>query len=302
MIEDLKADSARWEQERRAKSSRNASGGINAPRDSSNPIYSRKSNSPTTVQYHHSDTYARRQRGGPSESIPFGTGREFDAPPHDGPGYPGYPQQGGSGQFIQQPPQAGYSSGNQGNAYPTGYPTGPNQYPQQDPNYGPSGQSNLAYAQNQDTWVHAAARPVNPGYREPPYNTGIGTRDHMMTTPPQQGNYPPPPHPQAGYGGQDFYNPPSGGSYQTMAQDPHYGRGGGAYQERAPSAPLTKPTERFGSVAPTQPTPEVYGTQGPMQGQMQGQQYDDPNRNHKNQGSGPPRRQEAPKHQPYKTR
>jgi len=311
MIEDLKADSARWEQERRAKSSRNASGGINAPRDSSNPIYSRKSNSPTTVQYHHSDTYARRQRGGPSESIPFGSGREFDPPPsHDGPGYAGYTQQGGAGQFMpqQQQPQPGYPGANQRTPYPSGYPPAPNQYSQQDPGYVPSGQSNMGYQQSQDTWVHGAARPMNPGYREPSqYSPGMGTRDHMMTTPPQQGNYPPPQHSQPAYGGQDYYAPGPGGVYQTMPQDSLYGRGG-AYQDRAPSAPVSKPPERFSTTAPSQPPPEVYG--GPMQGQMpgqipsqmQGQQFDDPSRNHDQTSvPPPPRRQETPKHQSYKS-
>lgn len=294
MIDDLKADSARWEQERRAKSSRNASGGINVPRDSLNIPYSRQSNSPT-VQYHHSDTYARRQQGGPSEHNAYGNARDYDTsqrsphPASDGPGYSGYAPPPPSGQYMQQQPQGGYPSGNPG-AFPpsAGYPGASKPFPQQDPGYPPNGQQAMSYQQGQDTWVHGAARPMASSYREPPQFPpgGMGSRDHMMTTPPSQGSYPPPQHPQAAYAptGGDYYNAQPGAGFQTMPQDPHYGRGG-QYQERTTSPPSSKPSDRFAATTPAQPPPaDAYGS-------MQGQQPT---------GAASARRQETPKHATYK--
>lgn len=290
MIDDLKADSARWEQERRAKSSRNASGGINAPRESLNSPYSRQSNSPT-VQYHHSDTYARRQQGGPSDQNVYGNPRDYDPSqrsPHpgpDGPGY-GYPPQPPGGQYMQQPPQGGYPSGNSG-AYPSGgYPGAPKTFSQPDSGFPPNGQQGMSYQQGQDSWVHGAARPV--AYREPSQYPpgGMGSRDHMMTTPPSQGSYPPPQHSQPGYppAGGDYYNAQPGAGYQSMPQDPHYGRGG-QYQERTTSPPTTSASGGFATSAPAPAPPtEAYVA-------MQGQQPT----------GAPPRRQETSKHPAYKS-
>jgi hypothetical protein len=293
MIDDLKADSARWEQERRAKSSRNPSGGINAPRDSFDEPYARQSNSPT-VQYHHSDTYARRQQGGPSEPQPYGNARDsYDASrlPHAGPdgaGYPGFPPQPPGGQYMQQNPQGqgGYPGASPGPYPPPGYPGGQKPFPQQDPSYPPGGQQGMPYPQGQDNWVHGAARPMAPGYREPQAQFaagGMGSRDHMMTTPPSQGSYPPPQHAQPGYApsGGEYYNAQPGAGYQSMPMDPHYGRGG-QYQDRTTSPPGSKPADRFTSTAPSQTPPnDTYGT--PMQGQQP-------------TGAPGPRRQETPKH------
>ena len=293
MIDDLKADSARWEQERRAKSSRNASGGINAPRDSLNSPYSRQSNSPT-VQYHHSDTYARRQQGGPSEHNAYGNARDSYDPsqrsPHpgpDGPGYGGYPPQPGGGPYMQQTPQGGYPSGNPG-TYPSGGYGGAPRQP--DPGFSSSGQQGggMSYQAGQDNWVHGAARPMAPGYREPSQfpSGGMGTRDHMMTTPPSQGSYPPPQHSQPAYppAGQDYYNAQPGAGFQSMPQDPHYGRGG-QYQERTTSPPGSQPPDRFATTA-SAPPPQTDGYGSSMQGQQP--------------TGAAPRRQEAPKHPPYK--
>jgi hypothetical protein len=279
MIEDLKADSARWEQERRAKSSRNAAG----------------------VQYHHSDTYARRQRGGAADSSSYGNSRDsYDSPhtPHSGPeapGYPGYPPQSGSGQYAQPNPPAGYPGGNTG-AYPpgAGYAGNPNPYPQQDPGYAATGQPNMGYSQPQDTWVHGAARPMAQPYREPAqYPPGMGSRDQMMTTPPSQGSYPPPQHPQAAYGGSaDYYNAPTGApTYQSMPQDTLYGRGGSTYHERTTSPPQSMAPDRVPTAAVAQPSGDTH---------MQGQQYDEPRTHSQPSGSVPPRRQETPRHQPHR--
>ncbi|MBE3044034.1 hypothetical protein IMZ48_15980 [Candidatus Bathyarchaeota archaeon] len=283
MIDDLKADSARWEQERRAKSSRNASGGINAPRDSLNMPYSRQSNSPT-VQYSHSDTFARRQQGGPSEHNAYGNARDsYDhsqrsphpGPGPDGPGYNGYPPQPPpGGQYMQPNPQGGYPSGNPGNsgAYPPGgYSGAPKPFSQPDPSFPQGGQQGVPYQSGpgQDNWVHGAARPMASGYREPSQfpSGGMGTRDQMMTTPPSQGSYAPPQHPQPGYApaSGEYYNAQPGAGFQTMPQDPHYGRGG-QYQERTTSPPGSKAPDRFATTT-TAPAPqtEAYGS---MQGQQ----------------------------------
>ena len=293
MIDDLKADSARWEQERRAKSSRN-SGGINAPRDSLNNPYSRQSNSPT-VQYHHSDTYARRQQGGPSESHAYGNPRDYDPSqrsPHpgpDGPGYGGYHNPPPGGQYVQQNPQGGYPTGNPGTYPPGGYSGAPKPFSQPDPGFPQAGQQGgVPYPQGQDNWVHGAARPMAPGgYREPSQYPP-GGRDHMMTTPPSQGSYPPPQQSQPGYGpaGGEYYNAqPGAGYHQSMPQDSLYGRGGqGQYQERTTSPPSSKPPGGFGTSAPA-PAP-----QADAYVQMQGQQPT----------GAAPRRQEPPKHSGFK--
>ncbi|KAI1104542.1 hypothetical protein F4804DRAFT_341747 [Jackrogersella minutella] len=114
MIEDLKADSARWDQERRQQSAsrNNAAGGTIASRDS-NSVYVRLSNSPI-VQYRNSDTHQSRQYYGPTEGgfasadpnrDPYG-----DATPrYPGTGSAGYT--GAAGSYgAQQFPQGGYST------------------------------------------------------------------------------------------------------------------------------------------------------------------------------------------------
>ncbi|KAI1163920.1 hypothetical protein F5B18DRAFT_671762 [Nemania serpens] len=70
MIQDLKADSARWDQERRQQSANrsNAGGGIIA----SNGVFVRSSNTPP-VQYRNSDIHQSRQHLGPTETSYSGT-------------------------------------------------------------------------------------------------------------------------------------------------------------------------------------------------------------------------------------
>ncbi|KAG6129298.1 hypothetical protein E4U22_008497 [Claviceps purpurea] len=83
MIEDLKADSARWESERRAQTSRNTPG----------------------VQYRYSETHQSRQHHGPTEPPyqPESYPRDsFDAPRYPGSGAPGYT---GASNNYQPPPQ-----------------------------------------------------------------------------------------------------------------------------------------------------------------------------------------------------
>lgn len=151
MIQDLKADSARWDQERRQQSANrsNAGGGTIA----SNGAFIRSSNTPP-AQYRNSDIHQLRQHYGPTEaSYPGNTGGD----PYDnsGPRYPGTGSSGfngAAGSYPQQysAPQGGYTQSSyntntsqfppaQGNvaSYGTGHPATPAGYGQtsSDPPY-----------------------------------------------------------------------------------------------------------------------------------------------------------------------
>ncbi|KAK5627049.1 hypothetical protein RRF57_002764 [Xylaria bambusicola] len=84
MIQDLKADSARWDQERRQQSANrsNAGGGTMA----SNGVYIRSSNTPP-VQYRNSDIHQLRQHYGPTDNSY--SGNPGSDPYDNGPRYPG---------------------------------------------------------------------------------------------------------------------------------------------------------------------------------------------------------------------
>ncbi|KAI1328187.1 hypothetical protein F5Y16DRAFT_409867 [Xylariaceae sp. FL0255] len=99
MIQDLKADSARWDQERRQQSANRSSagGGIIATND----VYIRSSNSPP-VQYRNSDIHQSRQYYGPTEFASGGAADPYDAGPrYPGTGSGGY--NGASGNYQAQP-------------------------------------------------------------------------------------------------------------------------------------------------------------------------------------------------------
>ncbi|KAG5812818.1 hypothetical protein H9Q74_010305 [Fusarium xylarioides] len=142
MIEDLKADSARWDSERRAQTSRNTSG----------------------VQYRYSETHQSRQHHGPTEgpyqTDPYARDPGFDGPRYPGTGAPGYTGAAGSyGQSYgasssaaaQQayataaPTQQGYTATAypySGQAPPAGYAMQP-----QDPFYGRGQSTAQGYTQ-----------------------------------------------------------------------------------------------------------------------------------------------------------
>lgn len=108
MIEDLKADSARWDQERRQQTARNSSGGTNA----SSGVFIQKSNSPI-AQYRNSDIHQSRQYYGPTEgasSFQDSSRDSYDSTPrYPGTGNGGY--NGASGSYPVTAPygnQAGY--------------------------------------------------------------------------------------------------------------------------------------------------------------------------------------------------
>lgn len=110
MIDDLRADSARWENERRAQTSRNTSGGINASNDMVGLLARHSSNSPLIAQYRLSETHQSRQHHGPSETLystdPYGRDASaYEQPRYPGTGAAGYT--GASNSFGSQP-QYGY--------------------------------------------------------------------------------------------------------------------------------------------------------------------------------------------------
>lgn len=157
MIDDLKADSARWENERRAQTSRNAPG----------------------VQYRQSETHQSRQHQGPSDGpyIPESYGRDpaYDGPRYPGTGAPGYtgatgaypPQpaypQGAQYMYAQSqqspPPQSGYAPNPQaGLPMNQGYPTG------QESPYIATGANHNRYETYGRGGVASAAPPQQPVY------------------------------------------------------------------------------------------------------------------------------------------
>ncbi|KAI0105719.1 hypothetical protein GGR51DRAFT_571670 [Nemania sp. FL0031] len=111
MIQDLKADSARWDQERRQQSANrnNAGGGTIA----SNGVFMRSSNTPP-VQYRNSDIHQSRQHLGPTESSYPGTAG--NDPYDNGPGLR-YPGTGASGYTGATGTYAQYAASQGG--YPT---------------------------------------------------------------------------------------------------------------------------------------------------------------------------------------
>lgn len=162
MIDDLKADSARWEQERRQQSARsNTGGGIIASRDS-NAVY-RPSNSPT-VQYRNSETHSSRQYYGPTEAGQPGFSDNpayGDGPRYPGTGSPGYNGAASAAYYAQQPtPQGGFA----------GQPG----YSNQSAQYAVPQSGNVAYTGQHPTGLSAQ--------QEPPYITGANYVN-VRTTP-----------------------------------------------------------------------------------------------------------------------
>jgi hypothetical protein len=228
MIEDLKADSARWDNERRAQTSRNTSGGIHASREATGLAARLSSNSPV-VQYRYSETHQSRQHHGPTDNNyqdPYAREPAYDGPRYPGtgaPGYtgaagsypppqqqqqPGYPQPGGPYGGFQQaqqsppPPDARYASPAQaGSMYPTG----------QDSPYIATGANNhRAYASGGDPYAASRIGASAAAAQQSLYATAA---------PPQSG-YPAPSF-NAPYPGQVPQQPTS----YAQPHDPFYGRG-----------------------------------------------------------------------------
>lgn len=235
MIEDLKADSARWDQERRQQSAsrNNAAGGTIASRDS-NGLYVRLSNSPI-VQYRNSDTHQSRQYYGPTETgfasadpsrDPYG-----DATPrYPGTGSAGYT--GAAGSYQQQYPQGGYST-QQGYTTQAQFqsPAGVTYTPMSTSGFGQAGQDPPFQLVGADSRVasNAGMYDAYSGSRDPrDQRTPITTMPASRTTYATSGAPAPQGYPSSASASGYFpSNPsPSNPAYaHVQPGDPLYGRG-----------------------------------------------------------------------------
>lgn len=291
MIQDLKADSARWEQERRA-ASRSSGGGAGGTTHSShsNGVYVRSSNSPigareqTRGQSDYS-AWKNRQREQEYEASYGATAMDIDyqpaPPPPKNPGYGGQPYPG-------PPPPAGYPQG----AYPTqvhpaaapqyqtqpygGYP--PNVPPTQ---YSPGPQGGDRYAgmvppppiQGQfaqdAAFIHGSNYQTAPGYANAPRMPAMPLAP--SSAPPSRAFSTPTSGPPFGSEADPYGYPPPAGipASQAFPADPLYGRGspaGTAQRQGYPAAPDQPPYEDHNSpvlpnttVPPTSSTPTSAG-------------------------------------------
>ncbi|KAH7176667.1 hypothetical protein EDB81DRAFT_751997 [Dactylonectria macrodidyma] len=272
MIEDLKADSARWDSERRAQTSRNTTGGIHASRNALGVPARHSSNSPV-VQYRYSETHQSRQHHGPTEASyqqdPYARESGFDGPRYPGTGAPGYT--GAAGAAYQQQAYASTSGG----AY-AGYPQTQQSPPPTDPRYGSTPQSgsvlNQAFQSAQDPYTAMGTNNRQRGYpaaNDPYANQAAAvaaaqqTAATYATTGATQPGYPATTSPFQ-YTSQA--PPPAAQAYPTMQpQDPFYGRG--AYNAGI------SPTLRTGSDSLASPAGQ--STQQQQGYTAQGQQYDE---------------------------
>ncbi|KAH8648394.1 hypothetical protein BX600DRAFT_517787 [Xylariales sp. PMI_506] len=219
MIEDLKADSARWDQERRQQTARG----------------------PVGVQYRNSDTHQSRQYYGPTEgAYPTDSRDTYDNTPR----YPGTGTGGYSGASGAYPAQQQY--GNQGGYGGQGYQA--TQSPQQfspspaDPSYpGAASMAGQGYGQtgSERPYTQVNANMAIRGTDAPMYGTSdfqAGPRDRVpvstmaqtrpatyaTTGAPTQQGYP------ATASGNYYSQTPASASAQyapVQPQDPFYGRG-----------------------------------------------------------------------------
>lgn len=230
MIEDLKADSARWDSERRALANRpmNASGGIHATRGDAG-VKSSVSNT-DLGQYRNSETHQSRQNQGPTEP-PYHQDNYRDGSfdqsrqPGSSSGYnnsPNYLQQ------SQQQPNYAPPAGNSGYAYGQGSLIQETRYGQ------PSGQQGSLMGQgyqSQETYVGPASnlQQQQRGYPNEGYNgQRPGPSGNAPPQPVYASNPPPQQYPNSGSGYQYQGHPPPSNTpqYSSMQpQDPFYGRG-----------------------------------------------------------------------------
>lgn len=236
MIEDLKADSARWDSERRAQTSRNTAGGIHTSRDASGVPARHSSNSPA-VQYRYSETHQSRQHHGPTEAgyqpDPYARDAYDNGPRYPGTGAPGYT--GAAGSYGAQPSYS--TSGGAFAGYAQQSP------PPQDPRYGttPTAGSvlNQGYQSAQDTYIATGANnsavpprgytAANDLYSNRTASAAAAAQQAAYAAATSQAGYPATTSPYQ-YSTQTL--PTAGASYPAMQQpqDPFYGRG--AYKTR----------------------------------------------------------------------
>ncbi|KAI2622088.1 hypothetical protein GGS21DRAFT_541612 [Xylaria nigripes] len=251
MIQDLKADSSRWDLERRQQSAnRNTAGGGTT---ASNGLFIRSSNTPP-AQYRNSDIHQSRQYHGPTESG-YPPGNPGGDPFDNGPGlrYPGTGSSGYTGAASSYPQQyatspGGYTqqayTGNPGQfapppsnvpTYGSGHPVAPAGYGQgaQDPPYNIVGANLRAGSQSQadpygnDHYGASRDPRGDPRDQRIPVTTTMPSSRATYTT---AGPSPVPGYPTSGPN-TSYYpqNPtPGSGPYPNPGQvqpgDPFYGR------------------------------------------------------------------------------
>ncbi|KAI0130559.1 hypothetical protein BJ170DRAFT_682007 [Xylariales sp. AK1849] len=249
MIEDLKADSSRWDAERRQQTGRNPVGGTIASRNV-NGVFMQKSNSPV-VQYRNSDTHQSRQYYGPTEGAnPQDHARDsYDATPrYPGTGNAGY--QGASGS-----PYPAQSYGNQGGyGGQQGYTTvqQSQHFPPSPAEVSYSGGASMAgsgFGQPERPYTGVNANMAVRGGDTPMYGTDAYPRDNRIPVTSMSQGRPTyvtsgPPAQQgfavtssgAGYYPQQNAASASAGFAAVQPQDPFYGRASPAGNPAAYSA------------------------------------------------------------------
>ncbi|KAM0355660.1 hypothetical protein ACHAPU_000045 [Fusarium lateritium] len=233
MIEDLKADSARWDSERRAQTSRNTSG----------------------VQYRYSETHQSRQHHGPTEgpyqTDPYARESAFDGPRYPGTGAPGYT--GAAGSYSQS-----YGASSTG-AF-AGYAQAQQSPPPADARFSSTPSANVmnaAYSGGQSPYVDVGTNQRPRGYdaytNQMATSAAAAQQAAYATAGPTQSGYPATAYPQ--YSGQA---PPAG--YAMQPQDPFYGRAGQPAQGYT-QAPQYEETPRArASATPTNTQTNPSGT------------------------------------------
>ncbi|KAI1258486.1 hypothetical protein F5Y18DRAFT_421358 [Xylariaceae sp. FL1019] len=173
MIQDLKADSARWDLERRQQSAnRNSAGGGTIALSG---VYIRSSNSPP-VQYRNSDIHQSRQYYGPTEAGMAPTAAGGD--PYDNPRYPGTGSGGYNGASSNAYQQQQYAT-SAGGYTQSGYPAQSAQYV--------AAPGNVAYSAS----GHVATSGFGqPGQDRPYQIVGNDFRAGSQSTDPYGGNDP----------------------------------------------------------------------------------------------------------------
>ena len=194
MIADLKADSDRWDAERRLTASRGQPSNGTPLRDSNGMV--RNSNTPI-VGYRDSTTHQSRQYYGPTEAAPGGT--------------PGYPPT----SMASQPP-----------VYDNGYPQAYNPPSQQyaTPQGYPTDNGNYAYV-GADMVID---RDPRSNARPPERQVGTVPRQYASSTTQYQTQA----DPRGNYYSSNQPPPSAGQTYSTQQHpaDPFYGRGAYTHQ------------------------------------------------------------------------
>ena len=200
MIADLKADSERWEAERRATASRGQpSNGISF-RDSDGIV--RKSNTPI-VEYRASTTHQSRQYYGPTSEAASAVSSGYQQPASSS-----------SGQVYDSSVQGGYAQPNY--AQPSsGYQQQTPAYVQDTPNYYVAGGNMIV--DPRDSTARMGAQPVTSQSLTPRSNVQYATSSAPYQQPDSRSSY---------YSTSGQAVPVSSAQYATQPADPYYGRNG----------------------------------------------------------------------------